>query len=93
MNRSRVTVNWIRKVVRWSLGPSVVRVPRFWLHCPICDRELVGPYAPGMIVPQPAGPIFEPPSRAELIAKCPVHGHRPFNDPDPRPRYTYKPKD
>lgn len=26
-----------------------------------------------------------PPDRAELIAKCPVHGRRPYDDPDRRP--------
>lgn len=24
--------------------------------------------------------------RGELIAKCPVHGKRPYNDPDARPQ-------
>ena len=27
------------------------------------------------------------PARAELVAKCPVHGHRPYNDPDHPPPY------
>lgn len=54
-------------------------VPRTWLHCPICDLDLVGPYPPGAIVAGPAGPGSLAPAREELVAKCPVHGHAPFN--------------
>lgn len=32
-----------------------------------------------------AGPASAKPMRGELIAKCPVHGKRPYNDPDQKP--------
>jgi hypothetical protein len=77
----------LRRALRWLTGPTTQRVPRSWLHCPICDRELVGPYPSGSIVGRSAGPLVIEPGREELIAKCPVHGHRPYNDPDRRPPF------
>jgi hypothetical protein len=74
--------------VRWLVSPPSQRrklvVPRSWVRCPICDRPLVGPYNPGGhgLTLLRGGAVSLPPSRAELIAKCPVHGHRPYNDPD-----------
>jgi hypothetical protein len=68
-----------------------VGVPRAWLHCPICDRELVGPYAAGLPVGGPAGPVWIEPTRDELIAKCPAHGRRPFNDPTRHPSVDFRP--
>jgi hypothetical protein len=34
-----------------------------------------------------------PPNRAELIAKCPVHGRRPYNDSDREPSAEWIPDD
>ncbi len=67
------------------LGPPIERVPRWWLHCPICDAELVGPYPAGVIVAKSPGPSRLDPTRDELVAKCPVHGHLPFNDSTKKP--------
>ncbi|HEV2127850.1 MAG TPA: hypothetical protein VGR22_04440 [Thermomicrobiales bacterium] len=33
---------------------------------------------------------MDSPSPEELIAKCPVHGHRPYNDPDKRPPFRQR---
>jgi hypothetical protein len=82
--------NRMRRFARWLRTPMsrrrTVKVPREWVHCPICDRELVGPYNPGGHgVSIRFGAISTPPGRAELIAKCPEHGRRPYNDPDRLP--------
>jgi hypothetical protein len=80
-----------RRVVRWFVSPPPGRrqekVPRWWVHCPVCDRPLVGPYHPGGhgTTLLRGGAISLPPNRAELVAKCPVHGRRPYNDPDRKP--------
>lgn len=76
--------------MHWLASPTSGRrqakVPRSWVHCPICDRELVGPYnSGGHGLTLRFGVISTPPNRAELIAKCPVHGRRPYNDPDRKP--------
>jgi hypothetical protein len=76
----------LRNSVRWLFSPPAQRVPRGWLHCPICDRELVGPYPAGTIFPVgTAEPNILDPNRDELVAKCPVHGHLPYNDATKRP--------
>lgn len=74
------------------LGPRAQRVPRRWLHCPICDAELVGPFNVGLIDRYATGLVREP-TREELVAKCPVHGRRPFNDPDREPPFRQIPQD
>jgi len=61
-------LDWL---VGWSPQPSQER----WTHCPICGSTLVGPYRAGG---HAKGLPLEPP-RAELIAKCPVRGHAPYN--------------
>jgi hypothetical protein len=78
------------RLLRWLISPTSgrrrVRVPREWVRCPICDRRLVGPYNPGGHgTTVRFGVISTPPNRAELVAKCPVHGHRPYNDPNRSP--------
>jgi hypothetical protein len=61
-------------------------VPRWWLHCPICDRELVGPFHAGVNnLHSGVGAGLGDPNRQELIAKCPVHGQMPYNDPTKKP--------
>ena len=80
----------LRSLWRWAWSSTPVEVPRWWLHCPICDAELVGPWAAGAAwVPGPMRLTAQevPPRREELVAKCPVHGHRPYNDPSQKPRY------
>jgi hypothetical protein len=80
----RMGLSWLRR-----LGEPLPQVvPRSWLHCPICDRELVGPYPSGAILsgPHGLGDAMEP-SRQELVAKCPDHGRRPYNDPDRKPPF------
>jgi hypothetical protein len=78
-------------MVHWLGSPAPrrrqVKVPRWWVHCPICDRELVGPYNPGGhgLTLLRGGAVSLPPNRAELIAKCPLHGRRPYNDPNLKP--------
>jgi hypothetical protein len=69
---------WQRLKRLW--GPRAIVVPRAWLHCPICDRDLVGPYPPGSFVSNSPGPEWLAPNRDELVAKCPVHGRAPFNE-------------
>ena len=39
------------------------------------------------------GAMSLPPNRAELVAKCPVHGRHPYNDPDRRPPSDWVPDD
>ncbi|HEV8296566.1 MAG TPA: hypothetical protein VGQ20_04695 [Acidimicrobiales bacterium] len=80
----------LRRIFGWlgSRGERRPRykVPRAWVHCPICDRKLVGPYNPGGHgMTFRLGVISTPPNRHELIAKCPVHGRRPYNDPERKP--------
>jgi hypothetical protein len=80
-------VSQVGNAIRWIFSPAAERVPRSWLHCPICDRELVGPYPAGTVFPiGTAGPNVLDPNREELIARCPVHGHMPYNDAIKRPR-------
>jgi hypothetical protein len=59
------------------------------LYCPICDRALVGPYPAGAIIGGAGNRSVIEPTRAELIAKCPTHGHRPYNDPTKSPSIRY----
>jgi len=77
----------VKRMFRWLATPPAQHVPRWWLHCPICDRDLVGPFPAGALVTGPAGPLTMEPTREELIAKCPVHGHRPYNDPQRGPGF------
>jgi hypothetical protein len=71
----------LRSLWRRLSGGAVETVPRWWLHCPICDRELVGPWNAGVQASMPTRvPVFTPPTRQELIAKCPAHGALPYND-------------
>ena len=79
-----------RTVVRWLLKPGKRKVPRWWLHCPIRDRELAGPHPAGAVLGGGPMPAYLPPAREELIAKCPVQDRRPFNDPDEEPPYRYE---
>jgi hypothetical protein len=81
--------SWLRSRVARLLRRDPERVPRWWLHCPICDAELVGPWHGGMRASgAPTVWLMDlPPTREELIAKCPTHGHRPYNDPDRRPSW------
>lgn len=88
--RSVAVVSALLSVLRRVFEPPAQRVPEAWIHCPVCGRDLVGPYSVGAIVPGPAGPFVDSPSREELIAKCPVHGHRPYNDPDKRPPFRQR---
>ena len=88
--RSVAVVSALLSVLRRVFEPPAQRVPKAWIHCPVCGRDLVGPYPVGAIVPGPAGPFVDSPSREELIAKCPVHGHRPYNDPDKRPPFRQR---
>ncbi len=43
----------------WTAVAAVFRPPpqkvsRSWVHCPICDEKLVGPYPAGAVIPGPA---------------------------------------
>jgi len=77
----RRVVDGLGRAVRWLASGRTVERPRAWEHCPICDRSLVGPWPAG------TGPIggpsgvgdWIPPTREELIAKCPEHGRPPYN--------------
>jgi hypothetical protein len=75
------------KLVRLLTRRRAEVVPRAWLHCPICDAELQGPWHAGTLRygPMSLGRRSIAPSNAELVAKCPTHGHLPFNDPDKKP--------
>lgn len=59
---------------RYAWAGTPERAPRAWLHCPICDARLDGPYLTG----HRAGTGYRP-NRDELVAACPVHGHPPYN--------------
>ena len=41
----------LRDLLRRLAQPRPQSVPRSWLHCPICDRSLVGPFPPGRSCP------------------------------------------
>lgn len=87
-------VSQAKRLLGWLVSPPVERVPRWWLHCPICDEQLVGPYPAGTIVPVGQGGLsFLDPTREELIAKCPAHGHLPYNDPTKKPTTRRAPTD
>ena len=77
----------LRAALSYDALIPVERVPRRWVHCPICDARLVGPYPAGFIGRGYGGREVIEPAREELIAKCPVHGERPYNDPDRLPPY------
>ena len=51
----------------------------------LSDSEVVGPYPAGTMVARSPGPSRLNPIREELVAKCPVHGRLPFNDPTKKP--------
>jgi len=76
MARKALMTTW-----KWLTSGREEAGPRAWRHCPICDRELAGPYPSGLNVAGPAGPTVLEPAQDELIAKCPVHGHAPYNSP------------
>jgi hypothetical protein len=46
-------------------------------RCPLCDRPVVA--GPTTYVSR-TGILFAPRTREELIAACPVHGHRSVHD-------------
>ena len=75
----------MRSALRWLGSGAVETVPRWWLRCPICDRELVGPWNAGVRASSPPKFPAASPTRDELIAKCPVHGHAPYNDATKKP--------
>ena len=77
---------WLRALAH-NYPIPVERVPRRWVHCPICDERLVGPWPAGFVGGGAGGRDVIEPAREELIAKCPVHGKRPYNDPDRPPSY------
>jgi hypothetical protein len=71
-------MDWLRRMWKsaWRTRP-----PEQWhqgaYRRPTCGHELPAT-RPGP--PSPLGPRWLPPTRAELIAKCPLHGHSPYND-------------
>src|SRR5213075_37629 len=48
--------SWLRSLWR----PRVEHVPRSWLHCPICDEALVGPWHAGTEASGPQGFVVLP---------------------------------
>lgn len=77
---------WLRRA-SYIVAAPVQRVPRAWTRCPICDERLVGPWPAGFIGRGSGGRDVIEPAREELVAKCPVHGHLPYNDPDRSPPF------
>ncbi|MBL8775168.1 MAG: hypothetical protein JNK12_04530 [Acidimicrobiales bacterium] len=69
----------LEAAARYAWAGTPERAPRAWLHCPICDARLDGPYLTG----HRAGTRYRP-NRDELVAACPVHGHPPYNVPTER---------
>jgi hypothetical protein len=58
--------------------PTQPTPPRANARCPLCDRPVV---AGGLTTyTSRLGIMFAPRTRQELIAACPVHGHRSVND-------------
>ncbi|MCU1426731.1 MAG: hypothetical protein JWL83_731, partial [Actinomycetia bacterium] len=81
----------LRRVWASLWHPRVEHVPRWWLRCPICDRELVGPWHAGTHVARNPGLEWLDPTREELISKCPVHGRLPYNDASKKPPWPRAP--
>lgn len=77
----------LRDSPSYVVASPVERVPRRWTRCPICDERLVGPWPAGYIGRVGGGRDVIEPAREELVAKCPVHGKRPYNDPNRLPPY------
>lgn len=78
----------VRESLSYVVAAPVERVPRAWTRCPICDERLVGPWPAGYIGSNGmGGRAVADPARDELAAKCPVHGKRPYSDPDRPPPY------
>ncbi len=77
----------LRDSLSYVVASPVERVPRRWTRCPICDERLVGPWPAGYIGRGGGGRDVIEPAREELVAKCPVHGKRPYNDPERLPPY------
>lgn len=75
----------VRSTFRWLGSGAVETVPRWWLRCPTCDAELVGPWNAGVGSSSPPRFPAAPPTSAELVAKCPMHGHAPYNDASKKP--------
>ena len=48
-------------------------------HCPKCGQELPS-RRPGSMAMDRLAPMWLPPTREELLAKCPFDGHSPYND-------------
>ncbi len=67
--QSVAVVSALLSVLRRFLEPPAQRVPGAWIHCPVCGRDLAGPYPVGAIVPGPAGPFVDSPSHEELIER------------------------
>jgi hypothetical protein len=72
----------LRKIVRWLGGTD--RDIDVEPTCPLCGSQLAGPYRAGGWARLSGAPFYIEPSREELIAKCPTHGHAPYNTSDGR---------
>jgi hypothetical protein len=51
-------------------------------RCPVCGRPVVGKVGSTLGRGTMIGPIHFEPNEAELVARCPLHGWGPWNDPD-----------
>ena len=51
-------------------------------RCPLCGAVVAGEPGDRVVVPMgwARGTWYTPPNLAELIARCPEHGHSPYND-------------
>jgi hypothetical protein len=75
-------VSRIARLGRWLWSPTKTRNEQWSqgaYHCPVCGQELPA-RRPGGRANGIMGPFWLPPTREELIAKCPFDGHSPYND-------------
>ena len=72
-----------RRLLEWMGSPPAQRVPRPWLHCPICDRHLVGPYSSGLIGPFLYGRYVRRADPARAGGEVPRAGSSALQRPGP----------
>jgi hypothetical protein len=72
---------WFRRFVWWWRHGTVTETK--WA-CPRCGGPVVGKPGYAEWGGRLGGQIYTPPNEAELVARCPIHGHAPWNTNPPQ---------